>query len=153
MERSPEEFKHLKCYHLCLEWKCSAANALASAILDRLLQRLLGLSSSAAVLGRDALTDSKSNLDSTDNGRSSGGSVFSSIGSDSKRSLKMLNLEVIEASNDSCSNNVALICCSTCLALKTCDADIGRIGGGAWECPALGLLSDTLSRNSRDSKR
>ena len=36
MGRSPEESKHLKCYHLCLEWKCSAANALASAILDRL---------------------------------------------------------------------------------------------------------------------
>ena len=33
-----------------------------------------------------------------------------------------------------------------------CDADIGRIGGGAWECPALGLLSDTWENRNRKGK-
>ena len=34
-----------------------------------------------------------------------------------------------------------------------CDADIGRIGGGAWECPALGFLSETWENRNRKGKK
>jgi len=88
-------------------------------------------------------------MDASDNGRLCV-LVFNSKGRDSNRSFTMLNRDVIDASNDSCSSKVAFICSSTCFALKTCDADIGLMGGGACEWLELGLLSDTLSRISSD---
>lgn len=139
----------MKC-QLSFGWKCSAANALASAILERLLHRLPGLPS-PAVPGREKLLDSRSNADATDTGWSRM-VKFVFKGRDSNRSFTISNLEAIDDSKDVCSSSVALICSSTCFALKTCDADMGLIGGGARDWPVLGLLRDTLSRISNEGR-